>query len=126
MIAIALTACTAMPALAQTCDRSTPARTPAIVEVVRYQLVPGISDQAHLDAAGATVPFLCTQPGFVRRVLSKGEEGVWIDYLEWESATLAKASAARAQSEPSVAPFLQSVNLETMDFRYFDIRQQMD
>jgi hypothetical protein len=126
LIAIALTAGTTLPVQAQKCDRSTLPPTSAIVEVVRYQLAPGISDQAHLDAAAAITPFLCAQPGFVRRVLSKGGDGLWIDFIEWESAEFAAASAERAQSEPAVAPFLQSVNPETMDFRYLNIQRTID
>ncbi len=60
----------------------------------------------------------------MRRVLSKGEDGVRIGYLEWESVTLIEASAALAQSEPSVVPLLDTVNLKSMDLRCFDIRLQ--
>jgi len=124
--AILMGAITATPAPAQDCDRSAQPAKPAIIELVRYRLAEGVTDDAHLKAAAAVLPFLCAQPGFVRRVLSKGESGVWIDYIEWETKELAGAAAERAQGEPAFSPFLQSIKPEAMDFSYLDIRLRMD
>lgn len=114
------------PALSLSVPRAAAPGLARVVEVVRYTLTAGVSREQHLEAGRAIVPFLCAQPGFVRRVHSEGEDGLWIDFVEWESLEQARQAAERGMQEPSLAAFFQSIDLEKMDFRHFIIQNRIE
>ena len=64
------------------CGNANPPK-PTIVEIVTFKTNTGISDADFLKTVAATeTSFLCKTPGFVRRTLSKSEDGTWFDYVD--------------------------------------------
>lgn len=97
-----------------------------VVEVVTYKLREGLSEDDYLKAVEATFPFLCKTDGFVRRALSKGEDGTWVEFVEWTNLDAAKAASELAMSEPTLADFMSAADMETMTFNYYDIAYRID
>ena len=114
------------PASAESCNRPAPVGVSTVVEIVSYDLVEGLSEAAYMEAVRATIPFLCAQPGFVRRLLSKGEDGRWIDYAEWEDLEKARQASERAMQDPALATFMSAAKPETMDFRYLTVQHRIE
>ncbi|MCA3572625.1 MAG: hypothetical protein IOC86_01830 [Aestuariivirga sp.] len=84
--------------------------TATCLEMVRFRLQPGITDEAFLSLNAATAAFLGRQEGFNRRLLSKGPDGVWTDLVEWESLPLARQASEQIMADPSLAPFMNAID----------------
>lgn len=95
-----------------------PEEPTGVLEMVSYRLAPGITRQEHLDAAGATQRFLAAQPGFVRRVLTELDGGEWRDVVEWTSRDAALEAAEKLMHEPAVAPFIKSLDPQSIDMQH--------
>ena len=95
--------------------------TATCLEMVRFRLQPGITDEAFLSLNAATAAFLNSQEGFGRRLLSKGPEGTWADLVEWESLTLAQKASERIMTEPSLAPFMNAIDPESILMDHLEI-----
>jgi hypothetical protein len=80
------------------------------LEMVRFRLQPGITEEAFLSFNAATAAFLARQEGFSRRLLSKGQDGMWTDLVEWESLVLARQASEQIMAEPSLAPFMNAID----------------
>lgn len=63
-------------------------------EIVTFRLNQGVSDTDYLAVAHAASDWLKAQPGFVFRRLSRTEDGLWTDYLEWQKQSDADAAGA--------------------------------
>ena len=94
---------------------------PTCLEVVRFKLLPGVTDEAFLAANAATVDFLKRQGGFRRRVLSKGADGVWTDVVEWENLALARKASDQIMVEPSLVPFMKTMDPQSVMMDHLDI-----
>ena len=79
-----------------------------VIETVTFRLADGLSETDFLKSAEAASSFLKSCPGFVSRRLSAGEDGVWLDLVEWTSADAAKTAIAKAAKTPGLAAFLAS------------------
>jgi hypothetical protein len=99
---------------------------PSCLEIVRFRLVPGMAEEAFLEAAAASADFLQRQTGFRRRVLSKGADGGWTDHVEWESLALAQQAMDRSMREPTLAPFMKAVDPESMMCDHLEIAQHIE
>jgi hypothetical protein len=99
---------------------------PTCVEIVRFKLLPGVTDEAFLAANAATVDFLKRQGGFRRRVLSKGSDGVWTDVVEWQSLALAQQASERIMAEPALVPFMKAMDLESVMMDHLDIALRIE
>jgi hypothetical protein len=99
---------------------------PTCLEVVRFKLLPGVTDEAFLATNAATVDFLKRQGGFRRRVLSKGADGVWTDVVEWENLALAHQAAKQLMTEPALGPFMKAIDPESVMMDHLDIALRIE
>ena len=81
-----------------------------VVEAVTFRLAPGIGHADFVGTIGAINAFLRTCSGFVRRRLSKAEDGAWLDHIEWETLDAAQAAAKAFPNQAAVAPFIQAID----------------
>lgn len=66
-------------------------------------------------------PFVASQPGFVARHAYFSEElGRWIDHVVWRDAESAKAAAALAMKDPSMAPLMSRIDEATVSFGHYE------
>ncbi|MEO1656565.1 MAG: hypothetical protein AAFR65_02490 [Pseudomonadota bacterium] len=100
--------------------------TEQVAEIVRFKLREGADEAAFVDSAKGTVDFVAEQKGFVRRSLSKSDDGVWVDYVEWRSLDDALAAAKRVEAEPSFEPFLTDIDLASIEMRHQTIKMYTD
>lgn len=89
------------------------------IECVTFRLAAGVEDKAFLEAAEAVHALLGAHDGFVRRNLSKGEDGTWLDYVEWRSLAIAQAAASELPSRPEFGPFMQAIDPKSVTMTYY-------
>lgn len=63
------------------------------IELVSFRLA-GAQSQDFVAANAAVNSWLAAQPGFLRRELAEGEDGIWLDVVSWETEAAAKSAAA--------------------------------
>jgi hypothetical protein len=73
------------------------------IETVTFKLNPGVSRGAFANAAMAISDFARKRDGFIARRLSVGDDGLWIEHIEWASLAAAKAAAADIGTDPALA-----------------------
>ncbi len=71
-----------------------------------------------LDAAETASQFLKSCDGFVRRHLSKGNDGVWFDHVEWRDFSAANAASETFSRQISLAPFMQAIDTASAAMRH--------
>ncbi|CAH1673779.1 hypothetical protein [Chelatococcus asaccharovorans] len=81
-----------------------------IIEIVHFRLAAGSSDEDFLVEAEKASRFLRSRQGFVRRHLSKGDDGIWIDHVEWTDMEAARAAADAFMKAPSLGAFIAAID----------------
>jgi hypothetical protein len=92
-----------------------------IIETVTFKLAAGTNETTFREAIPATLDFAAQCPGFVRRVLSQGPEGWWLDHLEWTSLAAADAAGKAFEADPRNHAFMQSIDPATMNMRHSEL-----
>ncbi len=90
------------------------------VELVQFRLKPGVDEPAFLDAIAGTQAAIEQLPGFLRRELLKGDDGVWVDLVHWRSKAEALAAAEAFATMPEVAPFVAMLDEAQMTMLHLD------
>ena len=88
---------------------------PLTVEVTLFKLKPDVADTAFVAAAEAILPDLRTVPGFVRRELLRGDEGLWVDVVHWRSLSEALAAMDFIMTQPSADPFMAALDEQSIE-----------
>lgn len=70
-----------------------------VVEVVSFSLAAGGLPSAFLAANEKLNAWLRVQSGFISRTLSLGEDGAWLDVVQWQSMKDAKRAGEKIMSE---------------------------
>jgi hypothetical protein len=81
-----------------------------VFEVVLFSLKPDAETEAFLAAAEAMMPDLRAMRGFVRRDLALGENGRWVDMVQWRTMEDAHAAAEAIMRVPSAMPFMGMID----------------
>lgn len=81
-----------------------------IIEIVHFRLNAGSSEEEFIVEADKASQFLKSRPGFVRRHLSMGDDGVWIDHVEWTDMEAARAAADAFMKVPSLGAFIAAID----------------
>jgi len=84
--------------------------TNRIIEAVTFKLAQGISEADFLKTVPASNEFIKSRKGFIARRLSKGEDGTWLEHIEWENMAVAKSASDAFMKEPSLAPMMQAID----------------
>jgi len=88
--------------------------TQHVIEAVTFKLLPTVSDAEFLKAAETASTFLKSCEGFVRRQMSKGDDGVWLDHVEWRSLSTAKAASESFFNHAPLMPFMQAIDMASV------------
>ena len=89
-----------------------------VIEIVQFRLADGVARDDFVAAAARTMPTLCATDGFMGRILSEGEDGLWTDHVKWTNAEAAQAAMAGAMENEALLPFILSVDPESMVLSY--------
>lgn len=92
--------------------------TQHVIEAVTFKLLPTVSDAEFLKAAEAASTFLKSCEGFVRRHLSKGDDGMWLDHVEWTSLATAKAASEAFFNHAPLKPFMQAIDMASANMSH--------
>ena len=95
--------------------------TKHVMETVTFRLAEGICPNAFLDAAQASSDYAESCAGFVWRRLSKGEDGTWIDQIEWGSMDHAQAAGAGIAEAPGIGTFMAAIDMESVFMSHTEI-----
>jgi hypothetical protein len=125
MTALLRTMPLALPCLAPA-DMARAAGDGPVAEIVTFRLADGIGDARFLDAARATEAFVRAAPGFVARRLTRGDDGRWTDYVEWDSLASAQAAAERIMADPGAADFIGAIAPDSIEMRHEALRLALD
>lgn len=88
---------------------------PLTIEVVLFKLKPGVEAMTFVAAAEAMLPDLRAVPGFVRRELLRGDEGLWVDVVHWRSLSEALAAMDLMVTQPSAGPFMAALDEQSIE-----------
>ena len=118
-------ALTALPCLPADSARAASHISQPVAEIVTFRLADGTTTEQFIETAKATRTFVAAAPGFVSRQLTRGEDGTWTDYIIWADMASAKQMAAAFMEEPSVVPFMQAIDPESVVMRHENVQWQM-
>ena len=92
-----------------------------VIETVLFTLTDGIGVEAFLASARAMHAFVEAQPGFLRRRLSRAEDGTWIDQIEWTDMVSAKAAAAAIGTAPDARAFVAAIDGQSVRMMHSEL-----
>ncbi len=95
--------------------------TNKVLEVARFKLIAGASAGDLQLAQAAVRKFLDTCSGFLSRRISSGQDGTYLDIVEWDSDAEAKAAAKKFLETPSLLPFMQMIDMATLTMEHREI-----
>lgn len=81
-----------------------------IIETVTFRLNDGVGRVEFAKAASAMNDYVTGCKGFIARRLSCGDDGMWIEHIEWQDMDAAKAAAAGLGGVESNGPFLSAID----------------
>ncbi|WP_420002434.1 hypothetical protein [Arenibacterium sp. LLYu02] len=89
-----------------------------VVEVVTFKLMPGVSDADYVAATRKTDGFIRNMRGFIDRRLSKGGDGVWMDYVIWTDMAAAQEAGAKFPQMECTADVMRMIDPATLVMRH--------
>ena len=92
-----------------------------VIETVTFKLKSGISRDEFAEAARAMNGFVTAQPGFISRRLSCGDDGAWIEHIEWMDMASAKAAADAIGTVESNMPFLAAIDEASVGMHHTEL-----
>jgi hypothetical protein len=97
-----------------------------VIELVELRIRPELADESFLAAAEVATSLLHEFAGFRARRLAKSTDGLWIDYVEWESMELALEAARRFNADPRAALFNSMIAPGSVTMRHFTVVHSAD
>ena len=88
--------------------------TQKTVEIITFKLVENVSETEFLKASDVAGAFIAAKPGFVLRRLTKSSDGVYMDYVIWQTKDNATDAMTASMQEASLVPFIQSIDEKSM------------
>lgn len=92
--------------------------THPIIETVSFKLTDGVTESAFRAEIPASTAFIKARPGFRARRLSCGEDGRWLDHIEWASMEAAQSASEAFMQEQSLMGFAQCIDMESAEMRH--------
>ncbi len=93
-----------------------------VIEIVNFKLAANVSKAAFLAEAHASTAFIIAQPGIRARRLSVGEDGHWMEHIEWDNMAAAMAASDAIMKEQSLSKFMQSIDMESVEMRHQELQ----
>ncbi len=92
--------------------------TSNIVEIVSFKLAKGVSDEAFLKTIPLISVFLKTCDGFISRHLSRGEDGEWVDHVQWANMANAQSASQKFMDDKSLKPVMEKIDSASVTMRH--------
>ena len=92
--------------------------TGQVIETVTFELAEDVSPETFLATNQALEAFLDECPGFLSRRLSQGDDGSWLDYVEWRDMQTAKSAAEQFMQRPDLKPMLECIKAESVQMTH--------
>jgi len=93
-------------------------QTTNIIEIVSFKLAKGVSDEAFLKTIPLISVFLKTCDGFILRHLSRGDDGEWVDYVQWANMANAQSASQKFMGDKSLKPFMEKIESTSVNMRH--------
>ena len=90
------------------------------VEIVLFRLNNNVVESDFLNAVAAMTPDLRTLPGYLRRELLRGDDGLWVDVVHWRSMAAAQQAMETMMAKPSMQPFMAMLDGSSMEMRHYE------
>ncbi|MFC4698985.1 hypothetical protein ACFO4O_02275 [Glaciecola siphonariae] len=97
-----------------------------IIETVLFKLNDDVNDQAFSEAIKQSNKFVTSCKGFVARRLSCNNDGQWIEHIEWETMSNAKAAASKIGSDRNTQAFIGAINGDSVQMFHTQIKTALD
>lgn len=91
-----------------------------VFEIVQFEFNAGVTDEQGLSAAKKSMDFAKEQDGFMKRSLSKNDDGLWVDVIEWNNMDSAKAAGGKFMEDERNAEFGSLINGPTVKMLHLD------
>jgi len=85
-----------------------------VIEIVTFKLAKGISEAEFLATLPAVNAFITACDGFIARRLSKDDDGLWTDHLEWTDMAAAKAASDQFPQQQGLGPFMTAMDMQSV------------
>lgn len=92
-----------------------------VVETVTFKLNDGVSREDFVAAVKGMNTWVEARPGFMNRRLSCTEDGTWIEHIQWQDMSAAKAAAAEIGKAPGNADFLSAIDGPTVQLMHSEL-----
>lgn len=100
--------------------------SPFVAEIVTFKLVDGVSDAQFVEISKASEDFVRSAPGFISRQLSKGDDGVWTDYVLWRDMESALTVGKAFPEQPFAAGLMGAITSGSEQIRHQFVMWQME
>lgn len=90
-----------------------------VTEVVTFKLAAEASASEFKLSAVAVEKELQKIPGYQRRSLLQSDTGEWIDIVNWNQLTTAKAAAVSLQENPAAQQFFGHIDPNSVALNYY-------
>jgi hypothetical protein len=94
-------------------------RKKMIYEVALFQTAAGISETEALKRLNSLTPLVEQFPGFVSRRISRNSDGLWLDFLEWETMEQAQTASDSLMGMPDAAAAFEVIEMNTLQMFHF-------
>ena len=92
-----------------------------VLEVVTFNVKPGVSPGEAKTAARGVTAFLETQPGYLGRDLGQSEDGRWVDLVHWTDLEAARTAIPNAMKNADCRAFFALIDEETLKMDHFTV-----
>lgn len=92
--------------------------TGRVVETVTFNLNEGVSRDHFLATNPVVERFLEESPGFLTRRLAEGEDGSWVDHVEWRSMAEALTAGEQMIAREDMKPFLDLIRPDSVSINH--------
>lgn len=94
-------------------------QTVKAIEVVIFKTKVDISEDKAKEILMSLNPILSSYQGFIKRQLSKNDDGIWHDLVHWESMEAAKNASNEIMKTEKAMSVFSIIEQETMQFFHF-------
>lgn len=89
-------------------------------ELVVFKFKSEVSGEEAVKAAASVDEFIQSQKGFISRRTAKTADGIWMDFLEWETMTDAQVANEAAMQSPVAGAFFAQLEEVGMQFYHLE------
>ncbi len=98
----------------------------SVLEIVRYKVKEGVTQEALQKAWEKSQPFAASQPGFMSRKLARTSDGIYADIVEWKdmAAALAVMEEFKVDKHPELTDIVNMLDNETVEIQHFTVTRR--